>query len=51
MLYCHTDDVEKLQKVVADTEGQFADYLRQIKMLGEEKGWREKELEIFKEAA
>jgi hypothetical protein len=51
MLYCHTDDVERLQKVVADTEEQFADCLWQIKMLREEKGRREKELEILREAA
>jgi predicted RecB family endonuclease len=51
MLYRRTDDVERLQKVVADTEEQFADCLRRIKTLGEEKGQREKELEIFKEAA
>jgi hypothetical protein len=44
MLYRRTDDIERLQKVVADTEEQFADYLRQIKMLGEEKGRREKTL-------
>jgi hypothetical protein len=51
MLYHRTDDIERLQKVVADTEEQFADCLRQIKTLGEEKGRREKELEILKEAA
>jgi hypothetical protein len=51
MLYCHTDDIERLQKVVTDTEELFADCLRQIKTLGEEKGWREKELEILREAA
>jgi hypothetical protein len=51
MLYRRTDDVERLQKVVADTEEQFTDYLRQIKTLGEEKSRREKELEILKEAA
>jgi hypothetical protein len=51
MLYRRTDDVERLQKVVADTEEQFADCLRQIKTLGEEKGRWEKELEILKEAA
>jgi hypothetical protein len=50
MLYRRTDDVERLQKVVADTKEQFADCLRRIKTLGEEKGQREKELEIFKEA-
>jgi chromosome segregation ATPase len=51
MLYHRTDNVERLQKVVADTEEQFADCLRQIKTLGEEKGRREKELEILREAA
>jgi predicted phage tail protein len=51
MLYHHTDDVERLRKVVADTEEQFADYLQQNKMLGEEKGRQEKELEILREAA
>jgi hypothetical protein len=51
MLYRRTDDVERLQKVVADTEEQFADCLGQIKTLGEEKGRREKEMEILKEAA
>jgi hypothetical protein len=28
MLYCRTDDVERLQKVVADTEQQFANCLQ-----------------------
>jgi peptidoglycan hydrolase CwlO-like protein len=51
MLYHCTDDVERLQKVVADTEQQFADCLQQIKTLGEEKGRREKELEILRGAA
>jgi hypothetical protein len=37
MMYRRTDNVERLQKVVADTKRQFADYLRQIKTLGEEK--------------
>jgi hypothetical protein len=40
MLYCRTDDVEKLQKVIADTEKQFIDCLQQIKTLGEEKEQR-----------
>jgi hypothetical protein len=51
MLYHRTDNVERLQKVVTDTEEQFADYLRQIKTLGDEKGRREKELEILREVA
>jgi hypothetical protein len=37
MLYRHTDDVERLQKVITDTEQQFVDCLQQIKTLGEEK--------------
>jgi hypothetical protein len=37
ILYHHIDDIEKLQKVIADTEKQFIDCLQQIKMLGEEK--------------
>jgi hypothetical protein len=37
MLYRRTDDIEKLQKVIADTEKQFVDCLQQIKTLGEEK--------------
>jgi hypothetical protein len=51
LLYRRTDDVERLQKVIGDTEEQFADCLRRIKTLGEEKGRREKELEILHEAA
>jgi hypothetical protein len=39
MLYRRTDDVEKLQKVIADTEQQFIDCLQQIKKLGKEKWW------------
>jgi hypothetical protein len=38
MLYLRTDDVERLQKVIADTEQQFVKCLQQIKTLGEEKG-------------
>jgi hypothetical protein len=51
MLYHRIDDVERLQKVVANTEEQFTDCLRQIKTLGEEKGRREKEPEILRGAA
>jgi hypothetical protein len=40
MLYRRTHDVEKLQKVIADTEKQFVNCLQQIKMLGEEKEQR-----------
>ncbi|XP_025798576.1 uncharacterized protein LOC112878337 [Panicum hallii] len=46
----HQDDVERLQKVVTDTEEQFADYLRQIKTMGEEKERRHKELEDLRGA-
>jgi hypothetical protein len=51
MLYHRTNDVEKLQKVIADTEQQFVDCLQQIKMLGEEKEQRQKELEDLRVAA
>jgi hypothetical protein len=34
--YRHTDDVERLQKVIGDTEQQFVDSLQRIKTLGEE---------------
>jgi hypothetical protein len=51
MLYHHADDVERLQKVIADTEQQFADCLQQIKTLGKEKEQQKKELEDLKGAA
>jgi hypothetical protein len=51
MMYRHTDDVERLQKVIADTEQQFAGSLQQIKTLGEEKEQRQKELEDLRGAA
>jgi hypothetical protein len=44
LLYHHTNDVEKLQKVIGDTEQQFVDSLQRIKTLGEE-------LESIREAA
>jgi hypothetical protein len=51
MLYHRTDNIERLQKLIADTEQQFADCLQQIKTLGEEKEQRQKELEDLKGAA
>jgi hypothetical protein len=36
LLYHHTDDVERLQKVISDTEQQFVNNLQRIKTLGEE---------------
>jgi ABC-type transporter Mla subunit MlaD len=51
MLYHRTDDVEKLQKVITDTEQQFADCLQQIKTLGQEKEQWQKELEDLRGAA
>jgi hypothetical protein len=36
LLYRRTDDVERLQKVIGDTERQFVDSLQRIKTLGEE---------------
>jgi hypothetical protein len=41
MLYHRTNDVERLQKVIADTEQQFTDCLQQTKTLGEEKERRQ----------
>jgi hypothetical protein len=49
MLYRRTNDVERLQKVVTDTEERFAGCLQQIKTLGVEKGRQEKEPEILRE--
>jgi hypothetical protein len=51
MLDRRTDDVEKLQKVIAGTEKQFVNCLQQIKTLGEEKEQRQKELEDLRVAA
>jgi regulator of replication initiation timing len=51
MLYRRTDDVERLQKVIADTEQQFVDCLQQIKTLVEEKEQHQKELEDIRVAA
>jgi hypothetical protein len=51
MLYHHTDDVKKLQKVITDIEQQFTNCLQQIKTLGEEKEQRQKELEDLRGAA
>jgi hypothetical protein len=36
LLYHRTDDVERLRKVIGDTERQFVDSLQRIKTLGEE---------------
>jgi hypothetical protein len=44
LLYRRTDDVERLQKVISDTERQFVDCLQQIKTLGEKDEQRQKEL-------
>jgi hypothetical protein len=51
MLYHRTDDIKKLQKVIADTEQQFIDCLQQIKTLSEEKEQQQKELEDLMGAA
>jgi hypothetical protein len=51
LLYQRTDDVKRLQKVISDTEQQFADCLQQVKTLGEEKEQRQKELEDLRGAA
>jgi chromosome segregation ATPase len=51
MLYHRIDDIERLQKVIADTKQQFIDCLQQIKTLDEEKKRQQKELEDLKGAA
>jgi hypothetical protein len=50
LLYHRTDDVERLQKVIRDTERQFADCLQQVRTLGEEKEQQQKELEDLRGA-
>jgi hypothetical protein len=51
MLYRRTDDVERLQKVIGNTERQFVDCLQQIKTLGEKDERRQKELGDLRGAA
>jgi hypothetical protein len=50
ILYRRTDDVEKLLKVIADTEQQFVGCLQQIKTLGEKMEQHQKELEDLRVA-
>jgi hypothetical protein len=45
LLYRRTDDIERLQKVIGDTERQFVDCLQQIRALGEKDEQQWKELE------
>jgi hypothetical protein len=51
MLYHHTDDVERLQKVIGNTKRQFVDCLQQVKTLGEKDEQLRKELEDLRGAA
>jgi hypothetical protein len=51
MLYRRTDDVERLQKVIGDTEHQFVDCLQQVKALSEKDEQQRKELEDLRGAA
>jgi hypothetical protein len=51
MLYRRTDEVERLQKEVGDTERQFVDCLQQVKTLGEKDEQLREELEHFRGAA
>jgi hypothetical protein len=51
LLYRRTDDIERLQKVLSDTEQQFADCLQQVKTLGKKDEQRQKELEDLRRAA
>lgn len=50
-MYRRIDEVEKLQKVLQDTNKQFVKCMQTIKTLGEEKVARDKELEELKVAA
>jgi hypothetical protein len=50
LLYRRIDDVERLQKVISDTEQQFTDCLQQVKTLGEKDEQRHKELEDLRRA-
>jgi hypothetical protein len=51
MLYRCTDNIERLQKVIGDTEQQFVYCLQQVKTLGEKDERRQKELEDLRGAA
>jgi ABC-type transporter Mla subunit MlaD len=51
LLYHRTDDIERLQKVISDTEQQFVDCLQQVKTLGERDEQQQKELEDLRGAA
>jgi hypothetical protein len=51
LLYRRTDDVERLQKVIGDSEQQFVDCLQQVKTLGEKDERQQKELEDLRGAA
>jgi hypothetical protein len=51
MLYRRTDEVERLQKVIGDTERQFVDCLQQVKTLGEKDEQQRRELEELRGAA
>jgi ABC-type transporter Mla subunit MlaD len=51
LLYHRTDDIERLQKVIGDTEQQFVDCLQQVKTLGEKDEQQQKELEDLRAAA
>ena len=50
-MYRRTDDVEKLEKQIEDSNSQLLLGLQQIKALSEEKTQREKELQELREAA
>jgi hypothetical protein len=51
MLYRRTDEVERLQKVIGDTERQFVDCLQRVKTLGEKDEQQRRELEELRWAA
>jgi len=51
LMYRHTDEMEKFEKMLKDADKQLAEALQQIKSMVEEKDLREKELGELKAAA
>ena len=50
IMYCHTDPMEKLSKIKADTDKQLVEDLQKIKDLAAEKDLQAKELADLKAA-
>ncbi|RLM69895.1 hypothetical protein C2845_PM17G02260 [Panicum miliaceum] len=47
----HRDDVERLEKLLKDTDVQLVECMKQIKLMAEEKVSRQKELKELQEDA